>query len=343
MIAPLKYPAQGKPEMARDRLGGGVCRNAHGALLSPQSGRQPPYKIPLDPARLRRERTSVSERTQTTPAIAASCAARDQSRRFDPGAVLRDLADGLARHEVWRAFAWDETQQRYRRSVLGIGWIVLSYMFFVFAIALFFHGFSGMESRQFIIYVAIGYAAFMFLLGNIVDGCAVFRSSATWIHSSPLPYSIYVYKSIARSLFPFALSLAVALAGMLALGWRPHLTAMFALPALGLFLLNAVWMQWLFGMTAARFPDISHLIGAVTRILIFATPVLWVYDATTGAARVGADINPLTHLLEIFRAPLLSGEVPLESWRISIAFTTVGWAAMLLVGGFARRRIPFWV
>jgi ABC-type polysaccharide/polyol phosphate export permease len=257
--------------------------------------------------------------------------------------VLSDLAAGLKRHEVWRAFAWDETQQRYRRSVFGVAWIALSYVAFVAAIAVFFGAFSGMEGREFVFYVAIGFAAFVFLIGNIIDGCAVFRGSANWIKSSALPYSIYVYKSIARSSFTFALDLCVAFLGMLALGWRPALAALWAAPALVLYFVNAVWIQWFFGMAAARFPDISHLTGALSRMLIFATPVLWVYDRTSGAARMGADLNPLTHLLEIFRKPLLTGEVPLESWRFALLFTAAGWTAMLLVGGFARRRIPFWV
>jgi len=263
--------------------------------------------------------------------------------RFDPAAIIRDLAEGLRRAEVWRAFAWDETQQRYQRSVLGLAWILVSYLFFVGAIAVFFSGFTSVSARHFVMYVAIGYAAFTFLVGNIIDGCDVFRSSATWIKSTSLPYSIYVYKSIARSLFPFVIQLGGAIALMLILGWRPQWTALLAIPALGVYILNALWIQIAFGFVAARFRDVSHLTNAITRILFFTTPILWVYDETVGSVRKFANVNPLTHLIEIFRAPLLGDPVAPGAWLYCIAFTAAGWALAIVIGGLMRRRLPFWV
>ncbi|MEX0644896.1 MAG: ABC transporter permease [Parvularculaceae bacterium] len=264
-------------------------------------------------------------------------------RRFDPAAIIRDLVDGLARAEVWGAFAWDETQQRYQRSVFGLAWILISYLFFVGAIAVFFGGFTSVAASHFIIYVSIGYAAFTFLVGNIIDGCDVFRASAVWIKSTSLPYSIYVYKSIARSLLPFAIQLGGAVAIMLYYGWRPTAEALFALPALGVFILNAVWIQIAFGFVAARYHDVQHLISTITRILFFTTPILWVYDETAGSVRAFADINPLTHLIEVFRAPLMGEAVAAKSWLFVLAFTAAGWALAIVVGGLVRRRLPFWV
>lgn len=264
-------------------------------------------------------------------------------RRFEPGAILKDLADGLRMSQVWRAFAWDETQQRYRRSALGLAWILLSYLMFVGAITIFFAGFSSVEQREFVMYVAIGYAAFTFLVGNIIDGCEVFHASAIWIKSTALPYSIYVYKSLARSVFTFVIQLAGAFALMLALGWRPGAEALFAIPALLLYLANGVWIQFVFGFVTTRFRDVSHLTNAITRILFFTTPILWVYAESSGLMRTIADLNPLTHLIEVLRAPLLGHPVSALSWAVVAAMTALGWATAITLGGLMRRRLPFWV
>lgn len=260
-----------------------------------------------------------------------------------PLAVLRDLGEGFAMGPVWRAFAWDEIQQRYRRSVLGLAWIALSYLIFVLAISFFFGGFASLGARHFIQYVALGFAAFSFLIGNITDGCQVFQVAGSWIKSTPLPYSIYIYKSIARSLFPFAIQLVVAFGFMAALGWRPGWSALYAIPAVAIYLVNAVSIQMIFGLIAARWRDISHLVSAITRVLFFTTPILWVYAEQTGLRKTVAGINPLTHFLEIFRAPLLGEPVLAHSWQVALGVTAGGWVLAIFLASFMRRRLPFWV
>ncbi len=260
-----------------------------------------------------------------------------------PAAVFRDLREGLALGPVWRVFAWDEIQNRYRRSALGIGWIAIAYLIFVLGIALFFGPFSGRRSEGFLQYVAVGYAGFAFLVGNLTDGCAVFTSAANWIKSAPLPYSIYIYKSIARSLFPFAIQISVALGVLLLTGWRPTFHLFMVLPALLAYLVNAVWIQLTLGLVAARYRDLKHLVAAVQRILLFATPILWVYEERSGWAQRIATANPLTHFLEIFRAPILGEPVSLFSWGYVLIATCVGWLIALTAATFMRRRLPFWV
>lgn len=260
-----------------------------------------------------------------------------------PRAVIRDLTEGFAMGPVWRAFAWDEIQHRYRRSALGLAWIVVSYLIWVAAIAIFFKDFNALGGNRFTMYVALGYAAFTFLIGNVTDGCEVFRTSANWIKSTPLPYSIYIYKSIARSSFVFAIQLLTSILVMAALGWRPPASAIWAAPAIVVFFLNAVWLQLFFGLVAARWRDISHLVGAITRILFFMTPILWVYGERGGAVRIVSEINPLTHFLAIFRAPMLGTELTPYAWAHVGAWTIGGWVLAIAAGSVMRRRLPFWV
>ncbi|HXI86336.1 MAG TPA: ABC transporter permease, partial [Parvularculaceae bacterium] len=256
---------------------------------------------------------------------------------------FEDIAAGFKMSHVWRAFAWDEMQQRYRRSILGILWIFVSYAVFVGAIAFFFAGFAQMGSRRFTIYVALGFSTFQFLVGNITDGCQVFSSSGHWIKSATLPYSIYVYKSVFRSIFTFALQLAVTIMIMAYFGERPTWQFLLALPALAIFLLDAVALQYLLGLFGARYRDVPHLIGTLTRVLFFMTPIIWVREEMHGVRAVFADFNPLTHFLEIFRAPLMGAAPRLVSWEVALVATGVIWLAAAVAAWRMRRRLPFWV
>ncbi len=257
--------------------------------------------------------------------------------------VLADLRAGFAKGELWRHFAWDEIQNRYRRSALGIAWIGLSFLFFVVVIVLFFRGMSRADPGYFMMYVAIGFAAFNFLIGNVTDGCEVFRTSATWIKSTPLPYSVHIYKSISRSVFTFGIQFSLTLIVITIAGWRPHPGALMAIPALLIFLLNAVWIQLLFGLFATRFRDISHLISTITRLLFFTTPILWTMEQRTGLVRKIALYNPLTHYIEIFRAPIMN-ITPLEqSWPIVLGLTLIGSVVTVFCASVMLKRLPFWL
>ena len=258
-------------------------------------------------------------------------------------AAITDLVSGLKMGPLWRSFAWDEIQNRYRRSVLGLAWIGLSYLFFVVVITIFFRRLGGTGDYSFLVHVALGYATFTFLVGNITDGCDVFRSAKNWIKSTSLPYSIYVYKSLFRSLFTFAVQITIALGIMIFIRWQWNWSALMAIPAVLVFIINAVPIQIIMGLFATRYRDLNHLVGTITRILFFTTPILWTLDSTVGGVRRFATFNPLTHYIEIFRAPLMGMEPLPQSWSIVIILTLVNWVIAMLASSTMSRRLPFWL
>ncbi|GGY56492.1 ABC transporter permease [Parvularcula lutaonensis] len=259
-------------------------------------------------------------------------------------AVLRDLAQGWSMRAVWRTFAWDEIQSRYRRSALGLAWIVLSYLMFAGGIALFFGGLANSEGFGYFHYIAVGYPVFTLLVGNLSEGCWVFRGASSWIQSSSMPYSVYVFKGVARSAFPFAIQITAAVVVLLLTGWRPTLPViLLCVPALLLILATAIPLQLCLGFLGARYRDLQHLIASVQRLLIFITPVIWIYEDTSGLRRALAIFNPLTHYLEVFRAPMLGRVPPLESMVIAPALTVLTWLLALFVAARMRKNLPFWI
>lgn len=268
-----------------------------------------------------------------------------QTVGFSPMIAISDLINGASRVHLWLAFASDEIQQRYRRSKLGLAWIVISYLIFVGTISLFFGNFSDLEHQRFTVHVAINFAIFTFLLGNITDGCAVFKVGRTWISSVPLPHSIHIYKSIARSLFIFAINMAVALTIFFLSGYKLTMVAWESIPAFLLLLLDAVFVQMILGYATARYRDIEHLIQSITRILFFTTPVLWIRQEHRGAGlrNTVSDLNPLTHALEIFSSPILGKSADPYSWLFISCVSVALFFVAITVGGLAHRRLPYWL
>lgn len=257
--------------------------------------------------------------------------------------MVNDIAAGLRAGRVWRAFAWEETKRRYRRSALGLAWIIIGYVAFVGAVALFFGNFNVKTAEAFAGYVAIGFAAFGFITSNIQDGTLVFSGSASWIKSVSLPYSVYALKSVTRSFLPFVLQMTAYFTFAFMTGTELRPIALLSLLALPVYAVNAFGAQLLFGYLCARYRDLEHMIGTILRILLFVTPILWVYEDTKGVTRLLADLNPVTHYIEIFRQPLLGLAPSASAWLVVGTSTLLLWIAVLLVGSVMRRRLPFLV
>ncbi|MCA8901951.1 MAG: ABC transporter permease [Hyphomonas sp.] len=258
---------------------------------------------------------------------------------------LKDLVRGLSKVNLWWAFAVDEVQQRYRRSKLGLAWIVVSYVIFVAAISIFFGGFSVKGVSDFTAHVAVNYAFFAFLIATVTDGCAVFRSNKTWVGSMPLPHSIYVLKSVARALFVLGINMAVGIFVLLATGHLRTSVSWLAVPAFFVVLFNSLLIQTYLGYLTARFRDVEHLMVSLTRVLFFMTPILWVRaEQPVGSLRrTLADLNPFTHAMEIFSAPMLGHMPDPSSWQVMGILTGVNILLMMGASYLAHRRLPYWL
>lgn len=242
----------------------------------------------------------------------------------------------------WLTLAWHDWRRRFRRSMLGAAWLFVSFGLFVGVKIVIFGVLSAESMAFFSVWLATGFLVWTFVQANLVEGCNVFISSARWIKGADLPYGIYVLQSVTRSVIQFALSGLVILI-ILFLYPPPDLwIALSSLLALPVLVINGIWCQLLLGVICARFRDLIHLTQTVTRLLFFLTPILWVPESF-GTYGKYADYNPFTHVIAIFRDPLVYGTFPVDSWLIVLAITVVGFALSVVVFDRNKHRVFYWV
>lgn len=284
--------------------------------------------------------------TQTEgPALEAPHLEFSRQRSRGLAAAWADIHGGLRHRELWTVFAWEELRQRYRRSVLGLVWIPAAFALLVGIKGLFFGALNDMPMSEFTLYMAVGFLVYQFFVGNLNEGCAAFTSQQTWILSgAPLPYSVFIFKSVARNALFFAANALVVVATFVGFRYSvaPDVFGTVAL-ALAIYFLNAVSIQLLFAVVGARIRDLQHFIQSITRMLFFMTPVLWTFEQTDGVRRTIAELNPLTHFIEILRAPVLGTPTHELSWPIAIGLTLAGWVAAIAAFATFRSRVPYWL
>jgi len=181
------------------------------------------------------------------------------------------------------------------------------------------------------------------LISNLIsDCCQAFINAEGFIKQVKLPLSLHVLRAVWRNALMFAHNSVIIFVVLIfappPLGWA----LLASLAALGVLLLNAVWVGLLLGMVSARFRDIPQFVNSLLQVGLFLTPILWKVEML-GEHQWFAWINPVYHFMEIVRAPLMGNGVAPASWAAVGAFTAAGWLVTILLFAKFRARIAFWV
>ncbi|GAB2512232.1 galactan export ABC transporter permease subunit Wzm/RfbD [Nocardia heshunensis] len=264
--------------------------------------------------------------------------------------AMDDLRTGFQQRELWLALGWQDIKQRYRRSVLGPFWITISTGLQAGAMGGFFAMLLNRPISEFLPYVTVGMIVWNLIYASIIEGSEIFVANEGLIKQLPSALSVHVYRLVWRQLLFLVHNLAIYVLLVAVFGiWRHlHWTALLAIPALGLLVLNALWVAIVFGIFSTRHRDLLPIITSATVTLFILTPVTWPTDVTQGSTGITERVRllewiPTFHYLEIIREPLLGQASHPNHWIIVGVITILGWALAIAAMTKYRARVPYWV
>jgi ABC-type polysaccharide/polyol phosphate export permease len=257
--------------------------------------------------------------------------------------AVDDLRDGLNAWELWGTLGWHDLRQRYRRSTFGPLWLTLSMGLMAGAIGVIYSEIFGMEIHDYLPFLAVGLIVWGFISSSIIDACYVFILSDGIIRQVRAPLCIHVYRMVWRNLIVFAHNMVIYVIILIVFRISPGASVLLAIPSLVLLCISAVSTGLLIGLLSARFRDLPPIIANLTQILFLFTPILWRSDQLTGSRRLLAQLNPLYHVVEVIRMPLLGQVPPLSSWASVIVVVALSCAITFWFYVRFRARIAYWI
>lgn len=206
---------------------------------------------------------------------------------------------------------------------------------------------AGLWNRPFAEYVpflAAGMVVWLFVSAVINESCVLFVQSSGLFCQIRFEYSIMVFALVWRNFVVFLHNFVVFVLALLALA--PHhidWPVLLVLPGLALLLINAAWVALLFGVICLRFRDLQQLVASLVQIAMFITPIFWPPALLSDLKFfVFVTLNPLFHLIEVVRMPLLGNVPPMGTYVAVAILTVIGWAVTFAVFRQFRRRIAYW-
>ena len=259
--------------------------------------------------------------------------------------LWEDLGASFRNPGFWAFASWLDIVVRYRQSRLGMFWLVAPAVVYVWGLGSFFAAMNGTPITRFAAYVGIGWLVFRVINTVILDSTGAFAASASFILDGHVRLTDFVLQVASKSLFYFVSSLPVV---AIALAVSPEVRAIgFVFASIGfvVILLNLLWIGVLFSLIGARFRDMGQFISNIFMFAFLLTPIIWQADSMPagGMRATLMRINPLYHLIELVRAPILGTSIAASSLYYVAVMTAVGWLAASLAYRRYARFVPIWV
>jgi lipopolysaccharide transport system permease protein len=244
----------------------------------------------------------------------------------------------------WLALVRIDLRNRYRRTVIGMGWSLLHPIAMTAVLCLFFGAMFGHPLRTFAPHVLSGLTFWGFMSAVIMQGCQSFFQGESYIRQHTAPLAIYPLRTTLSAGFHFLLGFAVTMVLVWSFNGFGNLrTTPYLLPTFLLLFIIGWSLTICMGAANVLFQDCQHLVSVVMQMLFYMTPIM--YTASNFKNQPKATMilhwNPLASLLEMIRAPLIDGCRP-STWAIGMSIGTAivaVTAAMLTLRYFEKRLI----
>ena len=245
----------------------------------------------------------------------------------------------------WTSLVQLDLRNRYRRSVLGIGWSLLHPLALTVVFCIAFGSILGKEDwRKFAPYLLAGLAVWDFLKGSLTTGCDAFIRNESYIRQSPLPYSIYPLRAVLGTFIHFMISLALVIVAVMILQESTDVLFRFvgAIPAILMLVVFCWSIATIAAFVNAYFHDTKHLIEVVTQLMFFLTPIM--FSPQVVVDKIGSwvlEANPAAYFIMLISHPLAQGTEPamdlyltagtMTAMTFGLACCTMAWLQKRLI------------
>lgn len=246
----------------------------------------------------------------------------------------------------WLNLALSDLRARWRRSFFGALWSIIHPLGMALILSFVLGRLLQMHVGRYAPYLLSGLIVWEFATFCVTNGASSFIYSAPYIKQCRHPLAIYTARTV------FSAMLVLAMASLPLYLWAiiatPENFGFCWLASLTLFpmLMLIFWpLSTLLAYVGTRFRDLPHALTLLMQILYFVSPI---YFSVKMFEQAGLGYlvthNPIYHVLQIIRAPLLAGHWPsIDDYLFSICTALVFAALAWLTGRRLERGVIFFL
>lgn len=226
-------------------------------------------------------------------------------------------------------------KQKYKRTVLGMAWSVLSPLLTLLVMSLVFTQFFGRNMEHYTIYLFCGNLLFSYYRESTSGGMNALMSNSKIFTKVNVPKYLFLLSKNISSLINFGLTLGIffvfALLDHIQFGF--HFLALIY-PICCLVAFN-IGVGLVLSALFVFFRDVTYLYDVFTMLLMYMSAIFYTVDSYPPTMQRLFYCNPIYCYIKYFRIVVLEGGIPSLSYHLLCAFYAI---LMVAIGGFIYKK-----
>jgi lipopolysaccharide transport system permease protein len=212
--------------------------------------------------------------------------------------------------DLLRELVVRDMKLRYKRSYLGIAWTLINPLMQLLVYTFVFRVLFGVQTPNYMLQLFIGITCWTWFQSGVLESTVAILQNRDLIRQPSFPAALLPNVTVGTHLVHFLLTFPITFA-MIFYG-EPRITL--AVLWVPLVILVQYILTLALGMAAAclhaHFRDTQYLLGVFLMLGFFLTPIIYDMSVVPAKYHTFYMLNPMTHILDSYRAALVRGEAP---------------------------------
>ena len=247
------------------------------------------------------------------------------------GSPMREAVVELIRYkDLLRLLIATNIKTRYRRSVLGVAWTLLSPLLTMIVITIAFSAIFRFSVPNYPVYVLAGLVFYGFFQESTTQSMTSLVWGSTLLRKVYIPAAVFPIAAVGTALVNLGLTLIPLLLITLYFKQPLNWTLLFVPAAMMMAAMFSLGVGLILSSIAVVFSDVVEMWGVIVRALFYLTPVMYPVEIVPERLIWLIKINPLYHMMLCWREPIYRGALPpmdsvLKALVWSVGTLLVGW------------------
>jgi lipopolysaccharide transport system permease protein len=245
--------------------------------------------------------------------------------KIRPGSlpVSSNLREVWAHRELLYFLIWRDLKVRYKQTILGVAWVILQPLLMALVFAVFMGRLARVPSDgvPYAVFAYAGLLPWLFFSNSVASGSHSLVANNYVITKIYFPRLILPIAVVGVRLVDFLIAFSVLVGLMLYYGIHITLSILMLPVCVAQITLLALGISIWFSALNARYRDVGAVLPVLLQLWMFMSPIIYPVSLVPQSWRLLYALNPVSGIIEGFRASLFGLEFNWTSLIISAVIT----------------------
>lgn len=248
------------------------------------------------------------------------------------------LSEGKKNKFLFEELVKRDFKKKYKRTVLGFLWSILSPLMMLSVMSFVFSQFFGRSIEYYVVYILAGQIVFAYFSESTNTGMVALLGNASIFSKINIPKYLFVLSRNISALINFVLTIFIFFAFVFWYGIKPSLTMLFIFyPIICLVIFN-YGVGLVLSVLYIFFRDMQYLYSLILQVVMYGSAIFYNIDILSKNLQTVFYFNPLFIFITFVRESVIYGKTPnVLLWILCLVYAV----GAFLLGFYLYRRYNY--